>query len=76
MKNTPIFAKIGKGNNMTVNVHINAKHSANFAEIVTACCAVIGVGLAAYALTKLQDAAEDFKRPFKALKRRFFKKGE
>lgn len=61
---------------MTVNVHINAKHSANFAEIVTACCAVIGVGLAAYALTKLQDAAEDFKRPFKALKRRFFKKGE
>lgn len=61
---------------MTVNVHINAKHSANFAEIVTACCAVIGVGLAAYALTKLQDAAEDFKRPLKALKRRFFKKGE
>lgn len=61
---------------MTVNVHINAKHSANFAEIVTACCAVIGVGLAAYALSKLQDAAEDFKRPFKALKRRFFKKGE
>lgn len=61
---------------MTVNVHINAKHSANFAEIVTACCAVIGIGLAAYALTKLQDAAEDFKRPFKALKRRFFKKGE
>ncbi len=61
---------------MTVNVHINTKHSANFAEIVTACCAVIGVGLAAYALTKLQDAAEDFKRPFKALKRRFFKKGE
>lgn len=61
---------------MTVNVHINAKHSANFAEIVTACCAVIGVGLAAYALTKLQDAAEDFKRPFKALKRSFFKKGE
>lgn len=61
---------------MTVNVHINAKHSANFAEIITACCAVIGVGLAAYALTKLQDAAEDFKRPFKALKRRFFKKGE
>lgn len=76
MKNMPIFAKIGKENNMTVNVHINAKHSANFAEIVTACCAVIGVGLAAYALTKLQDAAEDFKRPFKALKRRFFKKGE
>lgn len=76
MKNMPIFVKIGKGNNMTVNVHINAKHSANFAEIVTACCAVIGVGLAAYALTKLQDAAEDFKRPFKALKRRFFKKGE
>ena len=61
---------------MTVNVHINAKHSANLAEIITACCAVIGVGLAAYALTKLQDAAEDFKRPFKALKRRFFKKGE
>lgn len=61
---------------MTVNVHINAKHSANFAEIVTACCAVLGVGLAVYALTKLQDAAEDFKRPFKALKRRFFKKGE
>lgn len=61
---------------MTVNVHINAKHSANFAEIVTACCAVLGVGLAVYALTKLQDAAEDFKRPFKALKSRFFKKGE
>ena len=61
---------------MTVNVHINTKRIANFAEIVTACCAVIGVGLAAYALTKLQDAAEDFKRPFKALKRRFFKKGE
>ena len=76
MKNTPIFVKIGKGNNMTVNVHINAKHSANFAEIVTACCAVLGVGLAVYTLTKLQDAAEDFKRPFKALKRRFFKKGE
>lgn len=60
---------------MTVNVHINAKHSANFAEIVTACCAVLGLGLAAYALTKMQDA-EDLKRPFKALKRRFFKKGE
>ena len=57
---------------MTVNVHI----SANFAEIVTACCAVLGLGLAAYALTKMQDAAEDLKRPFKALKRRFFKKGE
>lgn len=61
---------------MTVNVHINAKHSANFAEIVTACCAVLGLGLAAYALTKMQDTAEDLKRPFKALKRRFFKKGE
>ncbi len=61
---------------MTVNVHINAKHSANFAEIVTACCAVLGLGLAAYALAKMQDAAEDLKRPFKALKRRFFKKGE
>lgn len=76
MKNTLTSATTGKGNNMTVNVHINAKHSANFAEIVTACCAVLGVGLAVYALTKLQDAAEDFKRPFKALKRRFFKKGE
>ena len=61
---------------MTVNVHINAKHSANFAEIVTACCAVLGLGFAAYALPKMQDAAEDLKRPFKALKRRFFKKGE
>lgn len=76
MKNTSTSATTGKENNMTVNVHINAKHSANFAEIVTACCAVFGLGLAAYALSKMQDAAEDLKRPFKALKRRFFKKGE
>ena len=61
---------------MTVNVHINAKHSANFAEIVTACCAVLGLGLAADALTKKQNTAADLKRKFKALKRRFFKKGE
>ena len=59
---------------MTVNVHINAKHSANFAEIVTACCAVLGLGLAAYALTKMQDAAEYLTLPFTALNIRFYKK--